>query len=200
MGEALILPEREQSEAHRRRLLEDSDALLLQVEELRLANRRRVPAELQLAIRELQARVGRVDRHRRLTLNRAHDAIFAIQDRLMAANPRRITARQHAGRAEGTAVVEPIRPGVAWKLLALPPQPTAPEHVDAWLVHVDATVERALERWFYAQHHAVAAARLRRRAVAALMVARVAWNNYWELAQDADRIRARARGRVGGPK
>lgn len=200
MGAYLLLPDRDQSEAHRRRLLEASDALLLQVEELRLANRRSVPPQLQLAVRRLLAQIGRVDRHRRLTLNRAHDAIFDVQARLMAANPRRVTARHHPGRPEGTSVIEPIRRGVAWKLLVLPAQPSAGEHLQAWLDHVDATVERALERWFYAQHHAVAAARQRRRAVAALTVARVAWNNYWELAQDAERLRSRLGAPRDGPK
>ncbi len=190
MTAAVRLPEPHESELHRRGLLQESDELLARVEELRLEDVRTAPTELQLAVRRLQARVGRLDKAPpRPTVASLHDAIFGIQQRLMAANPRRLAVRAHPGRAGGTPVVEPIRPGVEWKLLVLPPQPTAAEHETGWRDLVSATVERALERWFYAQHHAVRAARQRKAAEAAVMVARVAWNNYWELSEEAERVR-----------
>jgi hypothetical protein len=193
MNAVLRLPDPAESEAHRRQLLRESDDLLNEVEEMRLACTRSLPFEVQRRVRILQATAGRLPKSPgRLTLRSASEAIFAIQQRLMAANPRRPTIRPHLGRALGSPVVEPIRPGVEWKLLVLPPQPTAPEHEQRWRDLVAATVERALERWFYAQHHAVHAARKRKSPEAALMVARVAWNNYWELAEEASRLVDRA--------
>lgn len=189
MNAILRLPDPDESDVHRRHLLRESDDLLNRIEEMRLAEVGSLSFEVQLGVRALQAKVGRLPKSSgRLTLRTASEAIFAVQQRLMAANPRRPTIRAHLGRALGSPVVEPIRPGVEWKLLVLPPQPTSPEHDQRWRDLVRATVERALERWFYAQHHAVQAARKRRSPGAALVVARVAWNNYWELAEEAARL------------
>jgi hypothetical protein len=189
MNALVLLPDSDESDAHRRQLLRESDDLLNEIEETRLARVRSLPSQIEDRVRALQAKLGRLPRSPgRLTLGSASEAIFAIQQRLMAANPRRPTIRAHLGRALGSPVVEPIRPGVEWKLLVLPPQPSTPGHEQRWRDLVGATVERALERWFYAQHHAVQAARKRKSPVAALMVARVAWNNYWELAEEAARL------------
>jgi hypothetical protein len=65
---------------------------------------------------------------------------------------------------------------------------------DAWLELIEYTVERALDRWCYAQQHAVRAAQERSKPHVALAVARTAWSNYWELFMEAEEIRAR----VGG--
>ena len=66
---------------------------------------------------------------------------------------------------------------------------------------VESTVERAWDRWCYAQQHAVRAARIHLRAQIALALAEAAWSNYWVLVQDAERIRERliaSRGRLAG--
>ncbi len=191
MNALLLLPEPDESDAHRRLLLRQADALLTRVEELRLARLRAVPEDLQLAVRGLQGAVGQLDHApERFSVGGAQQAIFSIQQRLMSANPRRPAIRAHVGRAVGSPVLEPIRPGVEWKLLVLPPQPSSAAHGEHWRELVAATVERALERWFYAQHHALQAVREGEDAGAALVVARVAWNNYWELLEEAARLQA----------
>jgi hypothetical protein len=60
-------------------------------------------------------------------------------------------------------------------------------------------VERAWDRWCYAQQHAIRAARMHIKAQVALAVAQTAWTNYWLLLLDAERIRDRinaGRGRL----
>jgi predicted DsbA family dithiol-disulfide isomerase len=54
-------------------------------------------------------------------------------------------------------------------------------------------VERAWDRWCYAQQHALRAARERFKPHLAVAVARTAWSNYWDLCQEAERIRSRLR-------
>ena len=83
-----------------------------------------------------------------------------------------------------------VRDEKLWKLLALPPPPNGSPDAD-WIDLVDSTVERAWDRWCYAQQHAVRAARAKNRAQIALAVARIAWSNYWELDQEARAIRKR---------
>jgi len=97
-------------------------------------------------------------------------------------------------------VITLIREDRKWKVLALPP-PTASGRDDDWIELVESTVERAWDRWCYAQQHAVRAARVRTKPQLALAVAQAAWNNYWLLLQDAERIKERlsvGRGRLAG--
>jgi len=86
-------------------------------------------------------------------------------------------------------------------VLTLPPPPNVSEDrgVDLadWLDLIDHTVERAWDRWCYAQQHAVRAAREHFKAHLAVAVERAAWTNYWELLEESKRIRERLRGRLG---
>jgi hypothetical protein len=181
-------------EMRRRSLMAESDDLLDDVERLRLDDHNEVPQPLREAIRSLQVRLGRLDPPvAPATLHAAHDLVFAVQQRLMAANPKHPRPNRHAGRPGGQPVITVVRDGGLWKLLTLPPPPSgAPD--DAWLELVECTVERALDRWCYAQQHAVRAAQERYKPHIALAVARTAWSNYWELYLEAEEIRAR----VGG--
>ena len=177
------------AELRRRLLLAESDALLDDVELLRLNDAPAAPPRLREAIRAMQIRLGR--RNPPLpaaTLDAVHDLVFAVQQRLMAANPRVPRPLRHSGRPSGQPIVTQVRADRRWKLLMLPPP--APNGDDAdWLELVDSTVERAWDRWCYAQQHAIRAARLRVRPRLALAVAAVAWDNYWALIEDAERIR-----------
>jgi hypothetical protein len=181
-------------EARRRSLMAESDGLLDDVESLRLDDHSDVPPQLREAIRLLQVRLGRADPPLApATLHAAHDLVFAVQQRLMAANPKHPRPNRPAGRPGGQPVFTVIREGGLWKLLTLPPPPGgAPD--DAWLELIECTVERAWDRWCYAQQHAVRAAQERYKPQLAIAVARTAWSNYWELYLEAEEIRAR----VGG--
>ena len=79
-------------------------------------------------------------------------------------------------------------------MLTLPPPPNGGDE-DEWTELVDMTVERAWDRWCYAQQHAIRAAREHFKAPIAVAVARAAWNNYWDLLEEAERISERLRGR-----
>jgi hypothetical protein len=85
-----------------------------------------------------------------------------------------------------------IREDRRWKLLTLPSPPGGVPDLE-WLDLVDCTVERAWDRWCYAQQHAVRSARERFKAHLAVAVASTAWSNYWELREEAERIKARLR-------
>jgi hypothetical protein len=184
-------PLEKEAEARRRSLLAESDNLLDDVELLRLEDQTEAPARLREAIRALQVRLGRHNPPMApATLHAAHDLVFAVQQRLMAANPKHPRPNRHAGRPEGQPVVAVIREDRRWKLLALPPPPGGVSDPE-WLQLVDCTVERAWDRWCYAQQHAVRAAREHFKAHVAVAVARSAWSNYWELSEEAERIRAR---------
>ncbi|TAN32090.1 hypothetical protein EPN29_10220 [bacterium] len=181
------------TETRRRSLLAESDGLLDDVETLRLEDRSEAPPRLREAIRALQLRLGR--RNPPLppaTLHAAHDLVFAVQQRLMAANPNHPRPNRHAGRPGGQPVVTIVGEGRRWKVLTLPP-PGGSVSDDEWLELVDCTVERAWDRWCYAQQHAIRAARERFKAPVAVAVAHTAWSNYWELHQEAQRIRERLR-------
>jgi hypothetical protein len=181
-------------EARRRSLMAESDSLLDDVERLRLDDQDHVPENLRDAIRSLQVRLGRTDPPvAPATLHAAHDLVFAVQQRLMAANPKHPRPNRHAGRPGGQPLITVVRDERLWKLLTLPP-PTGGEADEAWLELVECTVERAWDRWCYAQRHAVRAAQERFRPHVALAVARTAWTNYWELFVEAEEIRRR----VGG--
>jgi hypothetical protein len=177
------------AEQRRRVLLIESDLLLDDVETLRLEDRTEAPFRLREAIRALQIRLGR--RNPPLpaaTLAAAHDLVFAVQQRLMAANPRNPRPLRHLGRPSGQPILTPVREDRKWKVLTLPP-PTSDGEDGAWMELVESTVERAWDRWCYAQQQAVRAARLRANPQVALAVAAVAWDNYWALLQDAERIK-----------
>ena len=185
----------EVAELHRRFLLAESDVLLDDVEMLRLNDATEAPPRLREAIRALQIRLGR--RNPPLppaTLDAAHDLVFAVQQRLMAANPKNPRPVRHTGRPSGEPAMTVIREDRKWKVLTLPPP--SGDGSDDWLELVESTVERAWDRWCYAQQHAVRAARTRTRPQVALAVARIAWTNYWELQQEATAIRYRLGDRV----
>ncbi|TME51536.1 MAG: hypothetical protein E6I53_09675 [Chloroflexi bacterium] len=179
------------AETQRRILLAESDHLLDDVEMLRLHDESEAPLRLREAIRALQIRLGR--RNPPLpsaTLDAAHELVFAVQQRLMAANPKNPRPVRHANRPSGQPVFTIVREDRRWKVLTLPP-PVASGDEAAWMELVESTVERAWDRWCYAQHQATRAVRLRARPHLALAVARAAWNNYWLLLQDAERIKER---------
>ena len=149
------------------------------------------PLRLRESIRALQIRLGRRNPPvPAATLDAAHDLVFAVQQRLMAANPKHPRPNRHRGRAEGQPIVTRVYDGSLWKVLTLPTPPNGSAD-DEWLDLVDATVERAWDRWCYAQQHALRAARSRHQPRTALAVARIAWANYWELGEEARRIRSR---------
>ena len=181
-------------EERRRSLMAESDCLLDDVETLRLDDHVEVPQHLREAIRSLQVRLGRSDPPLPpSTLHAAHDLVFAVQQRLMAANPKHPRPNRHAGRPGGQPVITLVRENSLWKLLALPPPPGG-EVDEEWLELVECTVERAWDRWCYAQQHAIRAAQERYKPHVALAVARTAWSNYWELYLEADEIRGRVSG------
>ena len=180
----------EVAELHRRFLLAESDVLLDDVEMLRLNDATEAPPRLREAIRALQIRLGRSNPPLPpATLDAAHDLVFAVQQRLMAANPKNPRPARHTGRPSGEPAMTVIREDRKWKVLTLPPP--CGDGNDAWLDLVDSTVERAWDRWCYAQQHAVRAARVHVKAQVALAIAKVAWENYWLLLLDAERIRER---------
>jgi len=184
----------ESAESRRRTLMEESDRLLDEVESLRLADAEQAPDSLRDAIQLLQRRLGRTDPPLPpSTLHAAHDLVFAVQQRLMAANPNNPRPNRHQGRPGGQPVMTRVRDEKLWKLLTLPPPNAAAD--DEWMELVESTVERAWDRWCYAQQHAVRAARSRTRPDVALAVARTAWTNYWELHLESQAIRNRLRAR-----
>ncbi len=182
---------------HRRFLLAHSDLLLEDVEVLRLHDENEAPPRLREAIRALQIRLGR--RNPPLppaTLDAAHDLVFAVQQRLMAANPKNPRPNRHHRRPSGQPLVTLVREDRKWKVLTLPPPTVSGEDSD-WIELVESTVERAWDRWCYAQQQAVRAARVNVKPQVALAVAEAAWNNYWLLLQDAQRIKERLSARPG---
>ena len=184
----------ETAESRRRTLMDESDRLLDEVESLRLADAEQATDSLRDAIRLLQRRLGRTDPPLPpSTLHAAHDLVFAVQQRLMAANPNNPRPNRHQGRPGGQPVMTRVRDEKLWKLLTLPPPSGAAD--DEWMELVESTVERAWDRWCYAQQHAVRAARSRTRPDVALAVARTAWTNYWELHLESQAIRNRLRAR-----
>jgi hypothetical protein len=195
-------PSTDTSETRRKSLLAESDVLLDDVESLRLQDRTEAPPQLRDAIRSLQLRLGR--RNPPLppaTLHAAHDLVFAVQQRLMAANPNLPAPNRHTRRPSGQPLVTVVRDDRVWKVLTLPPPPNGSEELGVdladWLDLIDSTVERAWDRWCYAQQHAVRAAREHFKAHVAVAVAKAAWANYWELLEESDRIRERLPGRRG---
>jgi hypothetical protein len=179
-------PRSDPRDRDRRRLLEESDQLLDEVEELRLLDHRRVPASLSSAIEGLQLKAGRGDASiAPASLRTAHELVLSVQYRLMSGNPRNRMTATHLGRGVGQATVHALAGGGSWKHLVLPaPGPAGGD----WRALVEATLERALDRWAYAQHHAAQAARDQSGARQALVRARTAWTNYWELKEESERL------------
>ena len=194
MGAAAILaPPEVATEMRRKSLLAESDGLLDDVEMLRLQEETEAPPRLREAIHALQLRLGRRNPPvPPATLHAAHDLVLAVQQRLMAANPNHPHPNRHAGRPSGQPIVTLVTDDRVWKVLTLPSQPNGAMDAD-WLELVDCTVERAWDRWCYAQQHAVRAAREHFKAHVAVAVARAAWANYWELLVEAERISERLR-------
>src|SRR5439155_397874 len=180
-----------QAELARRGMLAHADRLLDAVEELRLAEASSLPPTLREAIRSLQLRVGRAESSNPRTVRAAQLLVFAVQQRLMAANPRHRLPRSHLGRASGTPRVTRLERGVEWKELTLPPTTPSPAAWQ-WSQQVELVVERAFDRWSLAQNQAVAAARsgkaARQDAAQAVARARAAWSNYWDLRCEAERL------------
>jgi hypothetical protein len=196
----LLAPSYDTTEARRKSLLAESDVLLDDVETRRLHDETEAPPRLREAIRALQLRLGRRNPPvPPATLHAAHDLVFAVQQRLMAANPNHPRPNRHAGRPSGQPVVTVVSDDRVWKVLTLPSPPNGAQDLTSdfaeWLELVDSTVERALDRWCYAQQHAVRAAREHFKAHVAVAVERAAWANYWELLEEAERLNERLRAR-----
>lgn len=184
------------AEVTRKMLLAESDSLLDEVELLRLQDEEEAPLRLREAIRALQIRLGR--RNPPVpppTITAAHDLVFAVQQRIMSANPNLPRPTRHTGRPSGQPVMALIRDERKWKVLTLPAPTSAPDD-DRWIELVECTVERAWDRWCYAQQQAVRSARQRFKPHVAIAVAQAAWKNYWLLLQDAERIKERLSGQL----
>lgn len=181
------------SDRHRRDLLAETDTLLTSVEELRLADQPMVPASLKLAIRALQVRLGGPQTGNPRSLRAAQNLVFAVQQRLMAANPTNPSPLPHPGRGRGVPLRTSLPSGGLWKYLALPPRPlqAGPSAEKAWRELVALTVERAFDRWCYAQAQAARAAARRCHAIRAVSAAGAAWANYWDLLEEARRLGVR---------
>src|SRR5260370_29698290 len=177
------------AEVHRRRMLAESDSLLERVEQLRLADLAACPPDLGDDIRLLHLRLGRVPADRPHSVRSAHHMVFWAQARLMAGNPRHPRPRPLPGRPVGVPKLTVLRPGAAWKFLALPALPPVaePAAVADWRQRVHLTVSRALDRWACAQDQAVHAAQAREGALLALHRPRAALPQYWDLRCEADR-------------
>jgi hypothetical protein len=177
-------------EAHRRSRLAASDELLDEIEELNLLDHRALPSQLRNRITALHfAITGARTESKIKTCVAAHDFVFALQEPLMAGNPRTSAARPSSHSRPGQPITVRMPVAGAWKLLSLPAEPDGGLTED-WFVLATLTIERAWERWAYAQHHAVAAARRRSRSARqAAARAIVAWSNYWQLLEEADRLR-----------
>lgn len=134
MAVATILRQSEDATEERRKsLLAESDVLLDDVETLRLQDKTEATPHLREAIRALQLRLGR--RNPPLppaTLHAAHDLVFAVQQRLMAANPNHPRPNRHTGRPSGQPVVTVVRDERVWKVLTLPSPLTARTTPNGW--------------------------------------------------------------------
>src|ERR1035437_6028686 len=132
-------------EARRRSLLVESDGLLDDVEALRLDDHTEAPQPLREPIRTLQIRLGPHDPPvPPATLRAAHGLVFAVQQRLMAANPNNPRPNRHVGRPGGQPVVTLVRDDRRWKLLTLPPPRNAAD--EEWLQLIRSPVERGWGR------------------------------------------------------
>jgi len=178
------------AEAGRRRNLAVSDELLNEIEELRLVDRHALSPQLRSRLQSLYlAVIGKSSDRTLKNLSAAHDFVLAVQHPLMAANPRISMSSSQGQRAPGQPFTVTISVGGSWKLLTLPAV-TEAGLTDEWFALVVATLERAWDRWAYAQYHAITAARRHSRHTRqAVARAVVAWSNYWQLLEEVDRLR-----------
>lgn len=183
-------PDDDPAESRRRQLLALGDDLLDRVEDLRLQDRRAVPQDLRDRIRAYQLQLGRLQQPVPGSAGPAHELLLSLQARLLAANPRNTTPRSHPGRGGGQPLMTVVQGGARWKVLTLPPLSSGQPR-EEWLELVDATVERARDRWEWALHQAQAVARGGHRWDSEWATSRAAWLNYWELLLDRDRVASR---------
>ena len=176
------------SEQRRRGMLAEADELLGAVEELRLQDANVLPDPLAEAVKALQLRLGRTEGVRPGSLRAAHNLVLAAQHRLMASNPRNPVPQAHPGRGMGQPLMTLLREG-RWKFLTIPSAAGCAGR-DEWLELVDDTVERACDRWAYAHHQVVRAAREGRPARVLRAVEEAAWSNYFDLRSEAERLRS----------
>lgn len=163
----------------RQTLLARSDDLLDELEELRLHDRLLTPGPLRRRIEDLRSDAGLSRRPAPRSLGAAHDLLLSMQQRWLNLNPRH----------PFVTPVPPAAPSEPWKHLPLPPcPPGGPD--DTWRRLARATVERAFDRWCWAQHHATRAAREGGEGPPALQRAGAAWVNYFQLRQEALRLGA----------
>src|SRR3984893_52576 len=128
------------TETRRRSLLAESDVLLDDVETLRLQDQTEAPVRLREAIHALQMRLGRRNPPvPPATLHAAHDLVFAVQQRLMAANPNLPRPNRHVGRPGGQPIVTVVKDDRVWKVLMLPSPPNGADDAE-WLELVECTV------------------------------------------------------------
>jgi len=190
----------ESRETRRRQLMARSDALLEEVEQLLLQSRGEVlPDRLAEAIGELEVRLARTEKPNRVRSARAaHRLVLAVQQRLMASNPLNLQPRQHPGRAPGIPTFKLVGDSTRWKFLTLPTPPSkdaAESEWKDWRERAEQVVDRANDRWACALHQAQAAARAPQRSgpaargqISAVVAARAAWQNYWELSEESARL------------
>jgi hypothetical protein len=163
----------------RQTLLARSDDLLDELELLRLHDRRLTPAALRRRIDRLRSDARLPERPAPRSLAAAHDLLLSMQQRWLNLNPRH----------PGVSVPPPGGERNRWKQLPLPPcPPGGPD--EPWRGLARATVERAFDRWCWAQHHATRAAREGGDGPPALQRAAAAWTNYFQLRQEATRLGA----------
>src|SRR5260370_3186892 len=108
-------------ETRRRSLLAESDVLLDDVETLRLQDETEAPPRLREAINALQLRLGR--RNAAVppaTLHAAHNLVFAVQQRLMAANPNLPNPNRPVGRPSGQPLIARVADKRVWDVPARP--------------------------------------------------------------------------------
>ncbi len=159
-------------------MLARSDELLDQLERLRLRDRLVTPMPLRRRIDDLRADAGLAQRPVPRSLAAAHDLLLSMQQHWLNLNPR-----------HPAVTPSPVSRAEPWKRLPLPPcPPSGPD--EPWRRLARATVERAFDRWCWAQHHATRAAREGCDGAPALQRATAAWTNYFQLRQEALRLGA----------
>jgi hypothetical protein len=170
----------ERGDLPRQTLLARSDDLLDELELLRLGGRLLTPRAQRRRIDKLRSDARLAERPAPRSLAAAHDLLLSMQQRWLNLNPR------HPGVTPPPA---PARGSDRWKHLPLPPcPPGGPD--DPWRRLARATVERAFDRWCWAQHHATRAVREGGDGAPALERAAAAWTNYFQLRQEAARLGA----------
>jgi hypothetical protein len=119
---------------------------------------------------------------------RAHDAVLSPQAPLLLRNPRCPRPPSYPRRGAGQPTRLTKGSATSRKALALP-SVLADGIDDAWLELALVTVERAFDRWAWAQHHAARTAFKHQDVRQAVVLLLAAWSNYWQLAEELDRLR-----------